>query len=221
MKTIYKITNLINKKIYIGQTIRGLENRWRQHRQDYKRFNSPLYKAMKKYGIENFSIEIICYCSDLDHLNEMETHHILKNKSNHRERGYNCDTGGNSKKFNDETKRKISKSNKNKIPWNKNKKMSKEFCQKMSDIHKLLPNNQLGRKRTKESRKKMAESHRGKPSNRKGKKLTAHTKKLISQNHPDFSGNKHPRYNHTKYNFINDSGIEETCTSYELQTNII
>lgn len=61
---IYKITNLINNKIYIGQTIHFKE-RIRSHEETAvnvksKSYNNPLYKTFRKYGIENFSIEIIC-----------------------------------------------------------------------------------------------------------------------------------------------------------------
>jgi group I intron endonuclease len=56
---IYKITNLINNKIYIGKTIRTVELRWQEHIRDSKTGKTPLYLAMQKYGINNFKIEII------------------------------------------------------------------------------------------------------------------------------------------------------------------
>ena len=62
MGYIYKIQNLINNKIYIGQTSKSLEKRFQQHRNNY---NKPyfsqlaLYKAFNKYGIINFSFEEI------------------------------------------------------------------------------------------------------------------------------------------------------------------
>lgn len=62
MGYIYKITNTINSKVYIGQTIKTAEKRFQQHRNNYtKSYFSQivLYKAFKKYGIENFSFEII------------------------------------------------------------------------------------------------------------------------------------------------------------------
>ena len=57
---IYKITNTINQKCYIGQTIKTLEKRFSQHKNNYtKPYFSQLvlYKAFKKYGIENFVFE--------------------------------------------------------------------------------------------------------------------------------------------------------------------
>ena len=62
MAYIYKITNNINGKIYIGKTEFSVEKRFREHCLDYKkeRFEKrPLYSAMNKYGIENFSVETI------------------------------------------------------------------------------------------------------------------------------------------------------------------
>ena len=58
---IYKITNKINNKCYIGKS-QNIEERWKQHLYDYKnnRYpNKPLYKAFLKYGILNFSFQII------------------------------------------------------------------------------------------------------------------------------------------------------------------
>lgn len=69
---IYKITNLINGKIYIGQSIH-IEQRWKEHcRQSAK---SLISDAIKKYGKENFSFEIIERCSQ-EKLNERETYYI-------------------------------------------------------------------------------------------------------------------------------------------------
>ena len=54
---IYKITNLVNSKIYIGQTIRSLKERFRQH--IYKQGCTYLHNAILKYGKENFKIELM------------------------------------------------------------------------------------------------------------------------------------------------------------------
>ena len=60
MGFIYKITNTINQKCYIGQTVKTLEKRFSQHKNNYIKpyFQQiVLYKAFKKYGIENFTFE--------------------------------------------------------------------------------------------------------------------------------------------------------------------
>lgn len=56
---IYKITNLINNKIYIGLTTCSLKERWNNHRHCVKSDPRHLYCSMRKYGIENFKIEQI------------------------------------------------------------------------------------------------------------------------------------------------------------------
>lgn len=68
---IYKITNQINKKCYIGST-KDPKKRWQQHKnssiwESCPSYNYPLQKAMRKYGIDNFSFEII-----LENLTEEE-----------------------------------------------------------------------------------------------------------------------------------------------------
>ena len=63
---IYKITNKINNKCYIGQSV-NLENRIRSHKSMLKHHNEDndlLNKATQKYGYENFEIEIIKYCKE-------------------------------------------------------------------------------------------------------------------------------------------------------------
>lgn len=52
MAFIYKITNLINNKCYIGKTERTILSRWKEHLQKRKTLDLPLYRALNKYGIE-------------------------------------------------------------------------------------------------------------------------------------------------------------------------
>lgn len=63
MFQVYKITNLINNKCYIGSSS-NYQNRWKQHKQtscnpNNIAYNYPLYAAFRKYGIENFSFEVL------------------------------------------------------------------------------------------------------------------------------------------------------------------
>ena len=55
---IYKITNKLNGKVYIGQSI-NIEKRWRQHISDP---GYDIHNAIKKYGKENFSFEVLLEC---------------------------------------------------------------------------------------------------------------------------------------------------------------
>lgn len=91
---IYKIENKINGKIYIGQSI-AIKTRWRQHRYEAQTGESqaPLYLALRKYGIENFSFEVLEECPQ-ELLNEKEIFWIAHYKSNDRDFGYNVLAGG-------------------------------------------------------------------------------------------------------------------------------
>ena len=71
---VYKITNKINGKIYVGQTTRMLDTRIKES--TYA--DSPLGKDVRKYGITNFIIEILAVCSSVDQLNEFEKEYIEK-----------------------------------------------------------------------------------------------------------------------------------------------
>lgn len=98
MMGIYKITNTINNKCYIGLS-RDVEYRWKEHKHhaNYnKRCSSkPLYNAFKKYGIDNFIFEILEECEE-NELSSREIFYINKYKSNDKKYGYNITNGGES-----------------------------------------------------------------------------------------------------------------------------
>lgn len=78
MAYIYKITNKINQKSYIGKTLGTIKGRFIEHIRDSRKERTekrPLYSAMNKYGVENFSIEEIEQCS-YEVVNERETYWI-------------------------------------------------------------------------------------------------------------------------------------------------
>lgn len=107
MGYIYKIINLINKKYYIGQTIKELEKRWKEHKQ--KNSNCRYLKnAFHKYGFNNFKFQLICICFDKD-LDKLEIKYIEKYNSL-APNGYNLREGGNGGRQHQFTKDKISKS---------------------------------------------------------------------------------------------------------------
>jgi group I intron endonuclease len=108
MGYIYKITNLIDNKCYIGQTLNDLQERWRQHKK--KSSNCRYLKsAFKKYGFENFKFELVCVCFDED-LDKFEIEYIKKFKCLVPD-GYNLKEGGlGGGSLHQETKNKISDS---------------------------------------------------------------------------------------------------------------
>ena len=89
---IYKITNLIDGKIYVGQTNRTLEQRWREHCANNSRCRY-LHAAILKYGKENFRVEQIDVALDRDEANRKESFYI-KRFNSLAPNGYNLNSGG-------------------------------------------------------------------------------------------------------------------------------
>lgn len=97
MAYIYQIINDINQKIYVGKTEFSIDKRFKEHCADaFKERNEkrPLYSAMRKYGIENFHIELI---EETDNPEEREIFWIENKRSF--KNGYNATIGGDGKKY--------------------------------------------------------------------------------------------------------------------------
>lgn len=92
---IYKITNKLNSKIYIGQTIQSLQKRWSHHCNDKKRCCRKLANAIVKYGPENFTIEQIDVACTREELDVKEIYWIKHYDSMNPDKGYNLLGGGN------------------------------------------------------------------------------------------------------------------------------
>ena len=106
----YQITNLVTGKVYVGLTTQSLSERWRKHCVSSKKSEAPLYRAIRKYGIENFIIEeIACALGDLNSLKELEKDLIAQNDCI-APKGYNATKGGDGVSGCEETSKKISKS---------------------------------------------------------------------------------------------------------------
>lgn len=158
---IYKATNKISGKSYIGQTIQSLSKRKSNHVMDAELYRDNMYfhKAIRKYGRNNFEWEILFECYTIDELNKKEIHFIEKYKTF--TDGYNLTIGGEGvpgrsgelaamygKKHTDESKRKIGNAHKGlrhskeaKIKMSKAKK-----GKKLSESHKRnLRNIQRGK----------------------------------------------------------------------------
>lgn len=139
---IYRITNSVNSKVYIGQTIRTMEERIASHRYESKKNRNglPLYYAMAKYGFDKFTFEVIDNGSSIEELNKKEESHIDKLDSLH-PNGYNMDNGGNNKNTSEVTRKKMSESRKKFLSNKENhpnwgKHLSKETRDKIGVVHK-------------------------------------------------------------------------------------
>lgn len=98
---IYKITNTINNKVYIGQS-KDIMRRWRVHKNrafvPNREYDKYLYRAFRKYGLEAFKFEIIEECS-IDELDEKEKNYILQYHSCIDTYGYNETCGYDSPQY--------------------------------------------------------------------------------------------------------------------------
>lgn len=97
---VYKIANLVNGKVYIGQTTKSkLMVRWREHIYVSKNgrqraWTDAVHCAIRKYGFEKFTIEPIHRARSRKELNAMETFFIVLHQSHKPENGYNMTLGG-------------------------------------------------------------------------------------------------------------------------------
>lgn len=96
---IYKITNIINGKSYIGKTILSLDKRFVQHKHDSNKDeckNRPLYRAFKKYGLDAFAIEKLGeFDEEILDIKEIEFIQIYNTYHG----GYNATLGGEGKRY--------------------------------------------------------------------------------------------------------------------------
>jgi group I intron endonuclease len=190
---VYKITNVINGKIYIGRTVKPLSYRWVDHLSETRRGSELLFhKAIRKYGEENFKVEELSKHDTDEELNAAEIAAIALYRSHERECGYNLTYGGEGMRATDETRKKISEAamgntralglirgpqseeHKRKlIEARTGKKRSPEAIAKFSatmkghivsdETKQKISDAHKGRKFSIEHRQKLGESRRGKP----------------------------------------------------------
>jgi group I intron endonuclease len=142
---VYKITNKLTNKVYIGITNQGSGARYRHHWYESRIGEpSPIHRSMAKYGEENFTLEIIDFADTYDELKEKEKYWIKWYNSTDRSIGYNLTEGGDGtfgRMHSEETKEKIRQK-------------------------------ALGRKASEDTKKKMSESRKGKCSDKQKEHLS-------------------------------------------------
>lgn len=146
MYKVYKHTNTINGKVYIGITSMDVKRRW-ENGNGYSK-QQLFWRAIQKYGWNSFSHEILYDGLSKEDAEQREIELIATYNSNNPEYGYNIQNGGNSLgKHSDETRKKISESNKGRI-------ITPEQRLKISNTLK-------GQKLSLETRKKISASLKG------------------------------------------------------------
>lgn len=173
MYIVYKHT-CPNGKIYIGITSQRLDNRCRKGKGYCN--NILFYRAINKYGWENFSHEILFTELTKEEAEQKEIEMIAQYKSNQREFGYNIANGGNCiGMFNEETREKMRQAN-------LGKKQSVETIMKRAEALKGEKHYLYGKHLSEETKRKLSESH-------KGKKASEETKRKMRER---FKREKHP-----------------------------
>jgi group I intron endonuclease len=175
---IYKITNIINNKVYIGQTRQSYaKNRWHCHLaylRGNKHHNSHLQAEFNECKESAFKFEILHTTNDLDQIDDLERKEIQCNNSFLSKYGYNKELGGPKEGgvVSEETKRKISISSKGRPK----PKMSEEHRKHLSESHKGIPSHRKGKTLSEEHRKRLSEAKMGK----KRGPMSEETKEKIS-----------------------------------------
>lgn len=176
MGYIYLITNKINGKQYVGQTVQhDINSRWKQHKcVSSKTLGKYLFDAYKKHGIDNFKFQIVCICfdSDIDHL---EKHYISKFNTL-APNGYNLTLGGKHRYLSKEAKEKIGK----KSASRRYPPLSEEAKQKIRERMTGPKNPNFGKKMSDTQRKAISESMKGKTRTPTEKQLEALSKYRVS-----------------------------------------
>lgn len=144
---IYSLINTVNGKRYIGQTTHSIEWRWNQHLKHRNLLNFPIYRALRKYGPDNFRVEILAVACSVDCLNRLEPLFISAFQSLV-PNGYNLDSGGKNNAVHSETLALMSIAH-------KGKRFTPEHKAKIGTANR-------GRKRSLESRAKLSGTKRGK-----------------------------------------------------------
>ena len=160
---IYKLTNTVNGKAYVGLTTKTVEERFKEH------CNSKyvIGKAIRKYGKDSFTVETLETVNDINKLGDYERFYIWLYDTI-APNGYNLTDGGESGfKMSEESKQKLSEAKKGKKHSEETKQkmreakkcgISEEHKQKMSEARKGEKNPMLGKKLSEETKQKMGKS---------------------------------------------------------------
>ena len=187
---IYLITDTTNNMKYVGQHHYNKEGELDPNYHGSGIIISRIYKERP----ETLKEEYIKTCYSDSEMNNDEKYFIKLYKTLY-PNGYNLSEGGDGVLPSEETRRKMSKSHKGKIPPNKGIPMSEEQKKKLSESLKGRNVWNKGIPMSEEQKKKLSESHKGQIPPNKGKHHTEESKKKMSESLKGlFSGEKHPMF---------------------------
>lgn len=151
---VYRRTNTKNGKVYIGKTTRTSEERWISLLAEVKRGSSNLiHRAIRKYGSESFTTDILYEARTYEELSKMETFFIILHQSHKPENGYNLTLGGDGA-----------------APGELNPMWGKTHT---DEVKAALRAVHLGTKQTEETKRKIGEASRGEKNGFYGKTHTS------------------------------------------------
>lgn len=161
---IYVITNSTSGKRYVGKTTKTLAERWMGHVGVAPRSDVPLARAIRKYGPDDFTMEVLEECCTLDELNAREIYWIAE-LDTYAGRGYNATPGGdgNSFKFGPENHNYGKRFGFSLTGWTEEAKL------KFSKDRQGTGNPMFGRSHTSEARQKISKTQH-KPVNQLNEK---------------------------------------------------
>ena len=157
---VYLVRNKKNGKVYVGQTTKTVEVRWKAHLNESKRSKTFFYKAIRKYGADNFSIETIDTASSIEELNKKEEEWIKHYNALDQKVGYNLQPGGSNRTPHEITRARMRAACIGRKPTRVGPH-SESTKQKIREKALSRPSKRIGMKHSEESKKRMSEIAKG------------------------------------------------------------